>query len=97
MTEAHTSVVSRRRLLGVAGAGALAVGAGVGGFVVGKADADSTGAPGDPTYPFNGEHQAGILTPAQDRLHFATFDVTTDSPADLVALLKAWTEAAGSP
>ncbi len=94
MTEPQTSGVSRRRLLGVAGAGALAVGAGVGGFAVGRAEAESPGAPGDATYPFNGEHQAGILTPTQDRLHFAAFDVTTDSRADLVALLKAWTEAA---
>ena len=94
MTEPQTSGVSRRRLLGVAGAGALAVGAGVGGFAVGRAEADSPGAPGDAAYPFNGEHQAGILTPAQDRLHFAAFDVTTDSRAELVALLKAWTAAA---
>ena len=94
MTEPQTSGVSRRRLLGVAGAGALAVGAGVGGFAVGRAEAESPGAPGDATYPFNGEHQAGILTPTQDRLHFAAFDVTADSRADLVALLKAWTEAA---
>ena len=28
--------------------------------------------------PFHGAHQAGIVTPAQDRLHFAAFDVTTD-------------------
>ena len=94
MTEPQTSGVSRRRLLGVAGAGALAVGAGVGGFAVGRAEAESPGAPGDATYPFNGEHQAGILTPTQDRLHFAAFDVTTDSRAELVALLKAWTAAA---
>ncbi|GAB3769265.1 deferrochelatase/peroxidase EfeB [Nocardioides ginsengisegetis] len=46
------------------------------------------------TYPFRGEHQAGIVTPAQDRLHFAAFDVTTRSRAQLIALLKAWTEAA---
>ena len=37
-----------------------------------------TGSTG-PAYPFEGEHQAGIVTPAQDRLHFAAFDVTTDS------------------
>ena len=54
------------------------------------------------TYPFHGAHQAGITTPAQDRLHFAAFDVTTDSREELVALLKSWTEAAremtaGSP
>jgi deferrochelatase/peroxidase EfeB len=46
------------------------------------------------TYPFRGEHQAGIVTPAQDRLHFAAFDVTTRSRAQLVSLLKAWTTAA---
>jgi deferrochelatase/peroxidase EfeB len=91
----HSSgVVSRRRLLGVAGAGALAVGAGVGGFAAGAAYADTPGAPVDAAYPFNGEHQAGIITPAQDRLHFATFDVTTDSRHELVALLRAWSQAA---
>ena len=41
--------------------------------------------------PFRGEHQAGIVTPAQDRMHFATFDVTTDSKADVVAMLQQWT------
>ena len=45
-------------------------------------------------YPFRGEHQAGIATPAQDRLHFAAFDVTTDSREELVELLQAWTSAA---
>jgi deferrochelatase/peroxidase EfeB len=49
---------------------------------------------GPTTYPFRGEHQAGIVTPAQDRLHFAAFDVTTRSRAQLVSLLKAWTTAA---
>ena len=39
-------------------------------------------------------HQAGIATPAQDRLHFAAFDVTTDSRDELVALLRTWTAAA---
>ena len=31
--------------------------------------------PGPGRYPFYGTHQAGIATPAQDRLHFAAFDV----------------------
>ncbi|MCB1254295.1 MAG: Dyp-type peroxidase, partial [Austwickia sp.] len=38
--------------------------------------------------------QAGIVTPAQDRLHFAAFDLTTTSREDVVALLRAWTAAA---
>ena len=41
--------------------------------------------------PFRGERQAGIVTPAQDRMHFCAFDVTTDSKADVVAMLKEWT------
>ena len=46
------------------------------------------------SYAFRGEHQAGIVTPAQDRLHFAAFDVVTDSREELVALLQSWTDAA---
>jgi len=34
------------------------------------------------------------VTPAQDRLHFAAFDVTTRSRGRLVSLLQAWTAAA---
>lgn len=44
--------------------------------------------------PFRGERQAGIITEAQDRMHFCAFDVTTDSREDVVALLKQWTEMA---
>ena len=89
--------LSRRRLLGAAGAGALAVGAaGVGGYAYGSTGDAGGGSAGvdRSSYPFTGEHQAGITTPAQDRLHFAAFDVTTDSREDLVTLLRMWTEAA---
>jgi deferrochelatase/peroxidase EfeB len=44
--------------------------------------------------PFHGAHQAGIVTPAQDRLVFGAFDLTLDSPAELRELLRAWSEAA---
>ncbi|MFG2417429.1 iron uptake transporter deferrochelatase/peroxidase subunit, partial [Streptomyces goshikiensis] len=44
--------------------------------------------------PFHGEHQAGIASAVQDRLHFAAFDVTTKDRAALVRLLKDWTRAA---
>ncbi|XTR53172.1 iron uptake transporter deferrochelatase/peroxidase subunit [Pseudarthrobacter sp. So.54] len=44
--------------------------------------------------PFYGERQAGITTPAQDRLHMAAFDVLTEDRAELITLLKDWTEAA---
>jgi deferrochelatase/peroxidase EfeB len=47
------------------------------------------------TVPFHGVHQAGISTPAQDRLLFASFDVEAGvTRAQLVSLLRAWTRAA---
>ncbi len=85
--------LSRRRLLGVAGAGAVAGAAGLGGYALAGRGEDET-SPAGGRYEFHGEHQAGIVTPAQDRLHFAAFDVTTGSRDDLIALLKAWTAAA---
>ncbi len=39
-------------------------------------------------------HQAGIVTPAQDRLHFAAFDLTAPGKDNLVGLLGLWTQAA---
>ena len=46
------------------------------------------------TVPFRDTYQAGIATPAQDRLHFASFDVITTDRAALVDLLRRWTDAA---
>ncbi|GIH81214.1 iron uptake transporter deferrochelatase/peroxidase subunit [Planobispora longispora] len=88
--------LSRRRLLTGAG---LAVGAGVAvGAGAGMAKLAETGpvhadAPGGPI-PFHGPHQAGIATPVQDRLHFAAFDLGTDSPAKAAELMREWTAAA---
>jgi deferrochelatase/peroxidase EfeB len=44
--------------------------------------------------PFEGAHQAGIVTPVQDRLLFASFDVVSDDRDELVQVLKDWTRAA---
>src|SRR4051794_41964132 len=41
-----------------------------------------------------GAHQAGIATPAQDRLAFAAFDVATTDVADVQRLLGTWAAAA---
>ncbi|MEP7089340.1 MAG: iron uptake transporter deferrochelatase/peroxidase subunit [Nocardioidaceae bacterium] len=90
------SGVSRRRLLGYAGAGAAL---GAAGFAGGMGTARATEAEaghGVDRYPFHGTHQAGIVTPAQDRVHFASFDVTTTSRAELLMLLRAWTAAAAA-
>jgi deferrochelatase/peroxidase EfeB len=87
--------VSRRGLLG----GGVAAAGVAGAFVTGRATADAPAvmepaAARAASYAFRGEHQAGIVTPAQDRLHFAALDVVTDSREELVELLQAWTVAA---
>ncbi|TXN31200.1 iron uptake transporter deferrochelatase/peroxidase subunit [Lacisediminihabitans profunda] len=87
------SGLSRRGLLGLAGAGVVGAGAGfaIDRFVV---PADATGSAPSTIYPFHGEHQAGVTTAAQDRLHFAAYDVSDISRAELVSLLKDWSAAA---
>jgi deferrochelatase/peroxidase EfeB len=86
--------LSRRALLASAAGGGIAAAAG-GGFVLGReGDSEPTSAAGQ-TVPFHGRHQAGIATPAQDRLHFAAFDVEDGLRADdLRGLLRAWSGAA---
>ncbi|RBY92600.1 iron uptake transporter deferrochelatase/peroxidase subunit [Blastococcus sp. TF02A-30] len=90
--------LSRRRVLGWLGAGtAGALAGGAAGGLIGRATADdATGTvpAAHGAVPFTGAHQAGIVTPAQDRLHFVAFDVVTDDREELVEVLKAWTEAA---
>jgi deferrochelatase/peroxidase EfeB len=74
--------ISRRRLLGglgLAGAG-MAIGgaaaAALGPLAAPTAGAAvTTGSNPNRTFPFYGDHQAGIVTPAQDRLAFAAMNV----------------------
>ena len=44
--------------------------------------------------PFWGEHQGGIATPLQNQTFFAVFDLAADKTADVVKLLRTWTDAA---
>ncbi|GAA3526506.1 iron uptake transporter deferrochelatase/peroxidase subunit [Aeromicrobium panaciterrae] len=90
------SGVSRRKLLGAAGLGALAAGAvGAGaGYAAGDKPVEVKPDPDALPVPFEGKHQAGIVTPAQDRLYFAALDLTTESRGDVILLLKEWTDAA---
>jgi deferrochelatase/peroxidase EfeB len=86
--------ISRRSLLKSAGVGAAGIGLGAGGYLVGQDSAEASGSDGTGSVPFYGEHQAGIDTPAQDRLFFASFDLLTESPAELRELMREWTGAA---
>ncbi|MEU1616413.1 iron uptake transporter deferrochelatase/peroxidase subunit [Streptomyces sp. NPDC005722] len=90
------TVTSRRKVLGWTGAGVVVAAAAAGGGVAAVRAGDDVrpaGAAGS-AIAFHGENQAGITTPVQDRLHFASFDVKTEDREELVALLKEWTDAA---
>ncbi|WP_406200905.1 iron uptake transporter deferrochelatase/peroxidase subunit [Kitasatospora sp. NBC_01560] len=94
--------VTRRALLGTAGAG-LVVGAGAG--VAGAVALDRAPAAGTATaaggtlgaarLPFHGEHQAGILDPQQARVQLAAFDLAGGAGRDaLRSLLQRWSRTA---
>ena len=89
--------VSRRAFLGTAGAaGTLAATASMAMLAAAEgtsAAAIRSASQGSDVVPFEGAHQAGIATPVQDRLLFASFDVITDDRDDLVQLLEDWTAA----
>jgi deferrochelatase/peroxidase EfeB len=97
-TPAPEGRVSRRQLLGLFGAGAAGAAVGAAGGAGAAMAATESGAAASgaaSVYPYFGEHQAGIVTPAQDRLHFAAFDVsTTLDRGGLIQLLTEWTDAA---
>jgi deferrochelatase/peroxidase EfeB len=93
-TERQPTGLSRRGLLGLVGAGAAGIALG-GGTVAAIGLNTPNGVGVSTVYPFFGEHQAGITTPAQDRLHFAAYDLAAGSTRDdLVELLKDWSFAA---
>ena len=88
---------SRRRLLTSAGAalGAGAVAGGVAAYLAGRGEPASSSGGASQTVPFYGPNQAGIATPAQDRLAFGSLNVVSDARrADVRDLLRAWTDAA---
>jgi deferrochelatase/peroxidase EfeB len=89
--------VTRRGLLLGGGALGVAAAAAAGGYAVGDAQA-SDGGPdaggSSSVVAFEGEHQAGVATPAQARLVFGSFDLVSERADDVRELLRAWTDAA---
>jgi deferrochelatase/peroxidase EfeB len=81
--------VSRRGFLGLAAAAGAGAAAGAVTGASGEEEAPAA------VVPFHGAHQAGIVTPAQDRLHMAAFDVAPGvGRTELRELLRDWTAAA---
>ena len=99
-------VTSRRKLLGGALTATGVVAAGGAGFGIARATgstassgtptggATPTAAQGSDQVPFFGPHQAGIATPAQDRLAFAAFDITSTDAQAVQVMLGTWAAAA---
>jgi deferrochelatase/peroxidase EfeB len=92
--EPRNPIITRRGLLGAAGVGALVTAGGAGYFARASTEEELAPTVVDDVVPFRGEHQAGIITPVQDRLHFAAFDLTTAARDELISLLQDWTAAA---
>ena len=90
--------LSRRGVLASVGAGAALAGGLVGASALaGRAAAsgEAAGAAASDAVAFYGTHQAGITTAAQDRAHFAVFDLDPRATRDtLIGLLRDWTDAA---
>jgi deferrochelatase/peroxidase EfeB len=88
------SPLTRRQLIGSAGAGAAGLSLGAGGYLVGRESAEGSEGSVRGSVPFYSEHQAGIATTAQDRLHFAAFDLVDDRIESLRELMREWSLAA---
>lgn len=101
MTE---SGISRRRLLGTAGATGLALGAaggGAAGYAAAPADTSSSSRAasltslGTNAVMFHGKHQPGITTPVQSRGQLIAFDLTAGAGRkEAAALLRRWSATA---
>ena len=81
--------ISRRSALTLAGAFGAGMALGTGGALSARELAEA-----DQTVEFYGKHQAGIATPQQDRLHFASFDLTVSKASEVRDLMRAWSEGA---
>lgn len=96
-TQGKTLGFSRRRLVGAAGAAGLLGIAGFGGGAIGHrmgSDEAAAATPAELRYPFRGEKQQGILTPTQNNMYTAAFNVTVQDVGGLKELLSEWTVAA---
>ncbi|WP_121747936.1 iron uptake transporter deferrochelatase/peroxidase subunit [Streptomyces sp. E2N166] len=89
--------VSRRRLLGTAGATGLVLGAvgGAAGYAAAPSPATPLTSLGDEEVMFHGKHQPGITTPMQACGHLVAFDLAAGAGRrEAAALLRRWSETA---
>lgn len=87
---AHSGI-SRRAVLSAAGVGIAGIASGA--FLGTEIAENKAKSPKLRTVDMFGTHQAGIATEAQDRMHTAAFDLTTEDRDQVIQLLKDWTAA----
>ena len=92
--DSQHSRITRRSAL--AGAGLLGLGAGLDRVVGGPKPRPGASSLDGQEVPFHGRRQAGIATPPQAHLAFASFDLRAPSRQSLRALLTRWTAASSS-
>ncbi|MEV0219391.1 iron uptake transporter deferrochelatase/peroxidase subunit [Streptomyces sp. NPDC050704] len=95
----HKGAISRRRLLGTAGATGLALGAAGGAAGYAAAPSADQATPltslGSDEVMFHGKHQPGITTPLQASGHLVAFDLVAGAGRkEAVALLRRWSATA---
>ncbi|WP_220199282.1 iron uptake transporter deferrochelatase/peroxidase subunit [Ktedonospora formicarum] len=90
--------INRRNIListGLAGAGVVLGGGG--GYAIAQTQGQRTMQHNEANIiPFYGSQQSGIVTPQQNHLHFAAFDLITENRDDIATLLKIWTATAAT-
>ncbi|MCR8634246.1 iron uptake transporter deferrochelatase/peroxidase subunit [Paenibacillus radicis (ex Xue et al. 2023)] len=101
--DASSKKISRRdalKLAGVGGVGLLLGAGGMNSWLQGPAGSSKTStaaasatASADGIIPFYGKHQAGILTPMQDFICMAAFNLTATTLEDVRKLFQIWTSA----
>ncbi|MEC0091718.1 iron uptake transporter deferrochelatase/peroxidase subunit [Paenibacillus macquariensis] len=95
--------LSRRdmlRLAGVGGVGLLLGGGAIGSLLASDkkttSNASTILSQDQDSIPFYGAHQAGIITPSQNFICFAAFDVITDNVSDIRKMFQKWTTASAT-
>ncbi len=87
--------LTRRQMITAIGFGGLATGAvGLAGGMALERHRDDGTPSWDTAVDFRGEHQPGIITPAQQQMIAIAFDMTASRQKDLIDLLEKWSIAA---
>ncbi|PLT33614.1 deferrochelatase/peroxidase EfeB [Bacillus sp. V5-8f] len=81
---------------GAGGVGMLIGASGIGGLLSLSNTKVTKGETFQDKIPFYGQHQAGIITEAQNHIYFASLNITAGSREEVIKMFKDWTEASAA-